>query len=78
MHDREPLLQTILEQPEADWPRLVYADWLEERGDSHHAELIRTQCELAHRGCRGEWRKSLKVRERELLRRPEFRVRRRP
>lgn len=74
MIEREPLLQTILEHPEADWPRLVYADWLEERGETAHAELIRVQCELAHRACRGEWRKTLRKRERELLRRPEFRV----
>jgi uncharacterized protein (TIGR02996 family) len=39
-------LQTIVEQPEADAPRLVYADWLEEQGDPL-GEWIRVQCQLA-------------------------------
>src|SRR5437667_9156811 len=43
----DAFLRTILEQPDADGPRLVFADWLEEHGDPH-AELIRLQCELAH------------------------------
>ncbi|HLW65093.1 MAG TPA: TIGR02996 domain-containing protein [Gemmataceae bacterium] len=39
-------LQTILEQPEADAPRLVYADWLDEQGNPL-GELVRVQCQLA-------------------------------
>jgi uncharacterized protein (TIGR02996 family) len=35
----------ILENPDDDAPRLVYADWLEEQGDPL-AEFIRLQCEL--------------------------------
>lgn len=31
-----------------DRPRLVFADWLEQRGDYARAMLIRLQCELAH------------------------------
>jgi uncharacterized protein (TIGR02996 family) len=46
MVDHASFLATILEKPDDDGPRLVYADWLEERGDPH-AELIRVQCELA-------------------------------
>jgi uncharacterized protein (TIGR02996 family) len=42
----EPFLKTILDDPGADSPRLVYADWLEEHGDPR-AEFIRVQCELA-------------------------------
>ncbi|HEV3144436.1 MAG TPA: TIGR02996 domain-containing protein [Gemmataceae bacterium] len=42
----EPFLATILENPDDDAPRLVYADWLEEQGDSR-GEFIRVQCELA-------------------------------
>jgi uncharacterized protein (TIGR02996 family) len=57
--------RTILEQPEADGPRLVFADWLEEQGEPH-AELIRLQCELA-RLAEGPRRDALKVREREML-----------
>jgi uncharacterized protein (TIGR02996 family) len=43
----DAFIQTILQQPDADAPRLVYADWLEEQGDPL-AELIRLQCESAH------------------------------
>lgn len=39
-------IAAITAAPEDDLPRLVYADWLEERGSSH-AELIRVQCQLA-------------------------------
>jgi uncharacterized protein (TIGR02996 family) len=39
-------LDAILECPEDDCPRLVFADWLEERGDPR-GEFIRVQCELA-------------------------------
>lgn len=45
--DREAFLQTILEDPDDDTSRLIFADWLEERGESERAELIRVQCELA-------------------------------
>ena len=41
--DADPLLQAIQEDPQNDEPRLIYADWLEERGDPQ-AELIRVQC----------------------------------
>ncbi len=40
------LLQDILDRPEDDVPRLVYADWLDEHGDEARAEFIRVQCEL--------------------------------
>src|SRR5262245_7675431 len=38
--DAHPFLAAILEQPDDDGPRLVYADWLEEQGQSDRAELI--------------------------------------
>src|SRR5262249_51734963 len=44
--EAEGFLQAILAAPEDDTPRLVYADWLEERGDPR-GEFIRIQCELA-------------------------------
>jgi uncharacterized protein (TIGR02996 family) len=50
MHDPAPLLAAVLADPEGDAPRLVYADWLEERGECARAELIRVQCELARGG----------------------------
>jgi uncharacterized protein (TIGR02996 family) len=47
MHDEAALFQAILAQPDDEGLRLVYADWLEERGDPR-AEFIRVQCALAH------------------------------
>src|SRR5262245_46230214 len=44
MTDNLPFLQTITESPAEDGPRLVYADWLEERGEADRAEFIRLQC----------------------------------
>ncbi len=40
------LLQSVLDSPDDDFPRLVLADWLEEQGDEERAEFIRTQVEL--------------------------------
>ena len=37
-------LQAILEEPDDDTHRLVYADWLEEQDDTGRAEFIRMQC----------------------------------
>jgi uncharacterized protein (TIGR02996 family) len=39
-------LQEIIASPDDDTPRLIYADWLDERGDPR-GEFIRVQCELA-------------------------------
>jgi uncharacterized protein (TIGR02996 family) len=61
------LLHAIAESPEDDAPRLVYADWLEERGDPRH-ELIRVQLELARLDEGDDRRWELLARERRLLR----------
>jgi uncharacterized protein (TIGR02996 family) len=45
MIDDGAFLQAILAAPADDVPRLVYADWLEERGD-RRAELLRLDCQL--------------------------------
>jgi len=37
------LMLTIVDHSEDDVPRLVYADWLEENGESEHAAFIRLQ-----------------------------------
>jgi uncharacterized protein (TIGR02996 family) len=42
----EEFVRGILAEPDDDTPRLIYADWLEERGDPR-GEFIRLQCELA-------------------------------
>ena len=34
-----PLMRTIVDNPDADLPRLVYADWLDERDDPRGAYL---------------------------------------
>ncbi len=47
MHDHAAFLATIFDRPDDDGPRLVYADWLEERGECGRAEFIRAQCKLA-------------------------------
>jgi uncharacterized protein (TIGR02996 family) len=46
MPDDAVFLRLIAATPADDAPRLVYADWLEERGDLHGA-FIRIQCALA-------------------------------
>lgn len=39
--EHAPFLAAIVENPDDDLPRLVYADWLEESGDAERAEFIR-------------------------------------
>ncbi len=47
MSDHAAFLRAILAEPDKDLPRLIYADWLDERGEGERAALIRVQCELA-------------------------------
>ena len=42
----EPFLQAIAAAPHDPTPRLIYADWLEERGDAR-SEFIRLHARLA-------------------------------
>ena len=44
--DRAALYRGILERPDDDVARLVYADWLEENGEAERAEFIRLQVEV--------------------------------
>jgi uncharacterized protein (TIGR02996 family) len=44
--DREALLRAIIEDPDDDAPRLIYADWLDEHGNADRAEFIRLQCDI--------------------------------
>ncbi len=67
MLDREPFLKAIIDRPEDDLPRLVYADFLEETGDEARAEFIRVQCELARLHVDDPMRAALAIREAELL-----------
>jgi uncharacterized protein (TIGR02996 family) len=43
----EPFLQEIAERPWDDAIRLIFADWLEDRGKAERAELMRLQIQLA-------------------------------
>jgi uncharacterized protein (TIGR02996 family) len=45
MTEREALVAAVIAEPEDDLPRLVYADWLDEHGESERAEFIRVQIE---------------------------------
>jgi uncharacterized protein (TIGR02996 family) len=47
MRLEKAFLQDVLEHPDDDTPRLVFADWLEDNGDPDRAEFIRVQCRLA-------------------------------
>src|SRR5689334_2391543 len=63
----DAFLQAILEAPEDDTPRLIYADWLEDHGEPERAEFIRVQIELARLSPHDRRRLVLGRREQELL-----------
>lgn len=67
MNGHEPFIQEIAAAPDDDAPRLIFADWLEERGDPR-GEFIRVQCELAHLERHSEDSQELVIREANLLR----------
>jgi uncharacterized protein (TIGR02996 family) len=49
MSAEDAFIRAILSDPRATAPRLVYADWLEERGDTtstYRAEYLRVECAL--------------------------------
>src|SRR5207249_6247262 len=59
-------LDAIRAAPDDDGPRLIYADWLEERGDPR-GEFIRLQVELARLPADDPRLPELKAREQALL-----------
>ena len=66
-----PLMRTIVEYPDADLPRLVYADWLDEQEDPKLAilaEYIRLSIEAETMPMRSAERKPFDRRRYELLR----------
>src|SRR5262245_46067126 len=67
MSQHEAFLRPIIETPEDDAPRLVYADWLEDHGDPDRAEFIRVQCRLASIDEDDPERRELLRREYDLL-----------
>src|SRR5262245_55153491 len=70
MTEEGALLQAILDAPDEDVPRLVYADWLEERGaaqSSARAEFIRVQLALEQLPEDDERRTEVRARAQALL-----------
>jgi uncharacterized protein (TIGR02996 family) len=65
-HD-DAILRAIIEDPDDDAPRLVYADWVDERGQPERAELIRVECQLGRLLGSGPIRHHLECRARQLL-----------
>ena len=63
----DAFLRAIRADPEADLPRLVYADWLDEHDDPARAEFVRVQCELATLPDHDDAYAALEDREHELL-----------
>jgi uncharacterized protein (TIGR02996 family) len=61
------LLRAIVEEPDADDVRLIYADWLQDHGDPARAEFIRLQCRLATMDEGDPARPALEDREADLL-----------
>jgi uncharacterized protein (TIGR02996 family) len=66
MMQLERLLDDVLEHPQDDGPRLLYADWLDEHCPAR-AEFIRVQCRLARLPVNHVCVFELERRERELL-----------
>jgi len=64
--DGDALLQTIIDNPADDLPRLVYADWLEENGQAERAEFTRLKIALEAES--GDKRVQMEERARQLLR----------
>ncbi len=68
MTEHAAFLNAVMEWPDDDLPRLVYADYLEETGDAERAEFIRVQIELARLDADDGRFPELTRRESELLR----------
>ena len=64
----DEFIREIVHHPDDDAPRLVYADWLDERGDER-GEFIRIQCRLESLGLRDPERPQLESRALRLVRR---------
>lgn len=67
MPENADFLRAIIDRPDDDTVRLVYADWLDDHGDPDRAEFIRVQCELPHLPDTDTRRGPLEIRERQLL-----------
>jgi len=70
--DQIAFLNAICTNPNDDLARLVYADWIEEQGDSARAEFIRIQIERFRSASNDREARQLSWREYELLREHEY------
>jgi uncharacterized protein (TIGR02996 family) len=64
MHDDDAFLRKLLENPTDDTVRLVYADWLDERGDEESktkAQFLRMTARLRERKRSNKWRATLRA-----------------
>jgi uncharacterized protein (TIGR02996 family) len=59
--EQAALLAAIVAEPDADAPRLVYADWLQEHGDEEQAQFIRDSIRLSLMAKGAEGRKELRA-----------------
>lgn len=64
---RQAFLEDILAHPDDDAPRLIFADWLEDEGDSDRAEFIRVQVDRARLPVWDARQVRLRLRESELI-----------
>lgn len=67
MNTQDVLFQEILERPEDDAIRRIYADWLNDHGQDDRAEFIRVQLDLNQLDEADPRRPELERRERQLL-----------
>lgn len=67
MDHEDAFVQAVVEDPDDDAPRLVFADWLDDHGEADRAALIRTQCALAKIDQHDPRRSELERREDDLL-----------
>jgi uncharacterized protein (TIGR02996 family) len=61
-------IRAIVDRPDDDAPRLIYADWLDDRGESDRAELIRIQIESVSLTTNDPQRRLNDLRAEELIR----------
>jgi uncharacterized protein (TIGR02996 family) len=67
MTEAGAFMRAIIDRPDDDSPRLIYADWLEENGETERAEFIRLQCARSSARTQTSVRPEAVLREMDLL-----------
>jgi uncharacterized protein (TIGR02996 family) len=65
--EEQGFLADIVESPDDDVPRLIFADWLEDQGRTDQAELVRVQIQLARLSAKEEEEEEEKDADRKAL-----------